>query len=442
MGCGAGACGPFSFGLWSAFTLSDDVTAAATRRGGRRPRDRQDSGPAGHPRHGPAPSPTGAPGHGRVHASTTGRRRCSRSPEVREGIRGAGVVDHPVDRNGPAPAAGGERMARAARGLATVLVAGSLALAAVVPVHGRRARTGAARARRRPPLPRASRPAAARPRRAPPRAGPPAPAGWAPAATAAIRPGVRHRHRRRRALHQQLRVRRGDRRFLGQAAHCAGTGVATETDGCASGTRPLGTAVTIDAADGSRRTGRLAYSSWITMQDPRRDRPGRLRAQRLRAGRAGRRGRRGRGQPEPAGAAAGRPGCGADGCRPANRCSATAGPRSAGRSPRPAAGTTGGEVGAGFGHEIHTASPGVPGESGSALRRRRRGRVRRADHAEPVGRAGQQRHHRPGRRAGLRQHLRRARPGRRWPLGTEPFRRPRARGAGCVRRRRPGPGCR
>ncbi|MEJ3657364.1 trypsin-like peptidase domain-containing protein [Actinomycetes bacterium KLBMP 9759] len=58
----------------------------------------------------------------------------------------------------------------------------------------------------------------------------------------------------------------GDRTFIGQAAHCAGTGTATETNGCDSGTAPIGTKVTIKADDGRERVGTLAYSSWVTMQ--------------------------------------------------------------------------------------------------------------------------------------------------------------------------------
>ena len=50
--------------------------------------------------------------------------------------------------------------------------------------------------------------------------------------------------------------------FIGQAAHCAGTGAPTETSGCTSGTKPLGTPVTIG---GASKPGTLVYSSWITM---------------------------------------------------------------------------------------------------------------------------------------------------------------------------------
>ncbi len=50
--------------------------------------------------------------------------------------------------------------------------------------------------------------------------------------------------------------------FIGQAAHCAGTGAATETGGCTSKSKPLGTPVTIS---GASKPGTLVYSSWITM---------------------------------------------------------------------------------------------------------------------------------------------------------------------------------
>jgi hypothetical protein len=51
--------------------------------------------------------------------------------------------------------------------------------------------------------------------------------------------------------------------YLGYAAHCAGTGAATDTNGCTAMTLPVGTAVEID---GASFPGTLAYSSWVTMQ--------------------------------------------------------------------------------------------------------------------------------------------------------------------------------
>lgn len=53
--------------------------------------------------------------------------------------------------------------------------------------------------------------------------------------------------------------------YIGQAAHCAGTGDSTETDGCTSKSLPLGTPVMVG---GASRPGVLAYSSWLTMQAP------------------------------------------------------------------------------------------------------------------------------------------------------------------------------
>jgi len=51
--------------------------------------------------------------------------------------------------------------------------------------------------------------------------------------------------------------------YLGQAAHCSGTGQATETDGCDTGSLPLGTPVEIQ---GASRPGTLVYNSWLAMQ--------------------------------------------------------------------------------------------------------------------------------------------------------------------------------
>jgi hypothetical protein len=50
--------------------------------------------------------------------------------------------------------------------------------------------------------------------------------------------------------------------YIGQAAHCAGTGAATDTNGCTAGSLPLGTPVDL----GTGHDGVLAYSSWLAMQ--------------------------------------------------------------------------------------------------------------------------------------------------------------------------------
>jgi hypothetical protein len=91
-------------------------------------------------------------------------------------------------------------------------------------------------------------------------------AGWAPVATAPIHPGVLTETAGGGLCTSNFVFTSGTRTFLGQAAHCAGTGPETETDGCTSATGPVGTPVTVRAADGTRRAARLAYSSWVAMQ--------------------------------------------------------------------------------------------------------------------------------------------------------------------------------
>ena len=51
--------------------------------------------------------------------------------------------------------------------------------------------------------------------------------------------------------------------LLGFAAHCIGTGAATETNGCDAGSLGLGTPVEID---GASQPGTVVYSSWLAMQ--------------------------------------------------------------------------------------------------------------------------------------------------------------------------------
>jgi hypothetical protein len=60
--------------------------------------------------------------------------------------------------------------------------------------------------------------------------------------------------------------------YVGYAAHCAGTGSQTDTDGCRTRSLPLGTRVRFaeggSVVDGGTTVGRgrLVYSSWLTMQ--------------------------------------------------------------------------------------------------------------------------------------------------------------------------------
>jgi hypothetical protein len=85
---------------------------------------------------------------------------------------------------------------------------------------------------------------------------------WAPARTATIHPGVQMVTDGTQCTANFV-FTRGVDVLLGYAAHCAGTGSATDTNGCLAGSLPLGTKVTIQ---GASRPGTLVYSSWVAMQ--------------------------------------------------------------------------------------------------------------------------------------------------------------------------------
>ncbi|HUR74608.1 MAG TPA: serine protease, partial [Sporichthya sp.] len=86
---------------------------------------------------------------------------------------------------------------------------------------------------------------------------------WAPAATASVHPGVMTETNGSQCTANFVYTASG-RTFLGQAAHCSGTGEATETDGCAAKSLPLGTPVKILGSD---VVGAMVYNSWIAMQN-------------------------------------------------------------------------------------------------------------------------------------------------------------------------------
>src|ERR687892_1644159 len=92
-----------------------------------------------------------------------------------------------------------------------------------------------------------------------------APAGasaWAPADEATIHPGVMTFTEGAQCTSNFV-YQNGSTVYLGQAAHCSGTGAATETNGCEAESLPIGTPVEVD---GATQEGTLAYNSWITMQ--------------------------------------------------------------------------------------------------------------------------------------------------------------------------------
>lgn len=91
---------------------------------------------------------------------------------------------------------------------------------------------------------------------------PAAASAWAPADSATIHPGVMTFTDGGQCTANFVLTNGADV-YIGQAAHCAGTGGATETNGCDAGSLPIGTPVEVD---GASRPGTLAYSSWLTMQ--------------------------------------------------------------------------------------------------------------------------------------------------------------------------------
>jgi len=85
---------------------------------------------------------------------------------------------------------------------------------------------------------------------------------WAPAGQATVHPGVQVFTEGAQCTSNFV-FEEGSEVFLGQAAHCSGTGGQTETDGCTSASLPLGTPVEIS---GASMPGTLVYNSWLAMQ--------------------------------------------------------------------------------------------------------------------------------------------------------------------------------
>jgi hypothetical protein len=95
---------------------------------------------------------------------------------------------------------------------------------------------------------------------------------WAPADTAQIHPGVQMYTDGAQCTANFVFTDGAGSTYVGYAAHCAGTGAATDTNGCDAASLPLGTKV--DFVEGGSLvssgetvgSGTLAYSSWLTMQ--------------------------------------------------------------------------------------------------------------------------------------------------------------------------------
>jgi hypothetical protein len=95
---------------------------------------------------------------------------------------------------------------------------------------------------------------------------------WAPAAKAKIHPGVQMFTKGAQCTGNFVFKDRVGRVYVGYAAHCAGKGAATDTNGCNTRSHPIGTRVRF--ADGATLAtngttvggGTLVYSSWIKMR--------------------------------------------------------------------------------------------------------------------------------------------------------------------------------
>src|SRR5256886_11042778 len=85
---------------------------------------------------------------------------------------------------------------------------------------------------------------------------------WAPAGQATIHPGVQVFTAGAQCTANFVYTD-GSNVYLGQAAHCSGTGSQTDTNGCTSGSLPVGTPVDVT---GASKPGTLVYNSWLTMQ--------------------------------------------------------------------------------------------------------------------------------------------------------------------------------
>ncbi|MEO9326005.1 hypothetical protein ABFT23_21095 [Nocardioides sp. C4-1] len=94
---------------------------------------------------------------------------------------------------------------------------------------------------------------------------------WAPAASAAITPGVQMYTDGSQCTGNFVFTDADGGVYVGYAAHCAGQGEATDTDGCGQTSVPTGTTVSFRKggsllSEGTQvGTGTLAYTSWTTM---------------------------------------------------------------------------------------------------------------------------------------------------------------------------------
>src|SRR3954470_14203428 len=95
---------------------------------------------------------------------------------------------------------------------------------------------------------------------------------WASPSSATITPGVQMLTKGAQCTANFVFTDGAGNTYVGYAAHCAGTGSSTDTNGCQTQSLPVGTAVTFNeggslVSEGTQvGSGTLAYSSWDTMK--------------------------------------------------------------------------------------------------------------------------------------------------------------------------------
>ena len=193
---------------------------------------------------------------------------------------------------------------------------------------------------------------------------------WAPADRATITPGVQMVTKGSQCTGNFVFKDRRGRVYVGYAAHCAGSsGETLSADACRAPSHPLGTRVAfLDPGSGERvGVGRLAYSSWLTMQGLGIERGaactfndfGLVRLSRAAVGRV-----------NPSMPVWGGPtGLGSDGPSIGDEVYSygSSSLRFGATPASPKVGTSAGEHPSGWSHSVYTASPGIPGDSGSGF---------------------------------------------------------------------------
>ncbi len=221
---------------------------------------------------------------------------------------------------------------------------------------------------------------------------------WAPAASAPIHPGVQTFTDGGQCTANFVFYDATDI-YIGQAAHCSGTGGSDRRPTAATPARSR--SARRSRSTGASRPGTLAYSSWITMQAAGGDRRGHVRSTttsrssgstRPTTPRSTRRSRSG----------AARPGSPTRSRRGAKVLSyGNSSLRGGITQLSPKEGVSLGQSGGGWTHSVFTVSPGIPGDSGSAFIDKQGRAFGALSTLQIAPLAGLQRRRRPVARAGV-----------------------------------------